>query len=50
MDLDCSGSIDYEEFLAATLNLRLLEQDDLLMMAFQELDTVGCSSSQGLCL
>lgn len=33
-----SGAIDYEEFLAATVNLRLLEREDVLRKLFRELD------------
>lgn len=34
-----SGSIDYEEFLAATLNSRKLENEEQLLKAFEHFDT-----------
>lgn len=40
-DVDGSGSIDYEEFLAATVHMGLLEQGEALMHAFQHLDRVS---------
>ena len=41
LDVDGSGALDYEEFLAATVNLQLLEREDLLAKAFARLDTDG---------
>ena len=40
-DLDGSGAIDYEEWLAATVNLSLLEREDVLARLFQEMDKDG---------
>ena len=40
-DVDGSGAIDYEEFLAATVNWRLLEREDILRKLFTELDEDG---------
>lgn len=34
-DVDGSGAIDYEEFLAATVNMSLLEREEVLMKTFQ---------------
>ena len=38
-DLDGSGSIDYEEFIAATVNLNRLEQETAFQKAFEHFDT-----------
>jgi len=35
----CAGSIDYEEFIAATINLNRLEQEAAYQKAFQVFDT-----------
>lgn len=45
-DVDGSGAIDYEEFLAATVNLSLLEREEVLQKLFIELDAVSsyCSA------
>ena len=34
-----AGSIDYEEFLAATVNLNHLEKEDTMYNAFRHFDT-----------
>lgn len=39
IDLDGNGVVDYEEFLAATMNLSNLEADEKLMRAFSHFDT-----------
>ena len=41
-----SGTIDYEEFIAATINLNRLEQEAAYQQAFQTFDTdnSGCLS------
>lgn len=39
-DVDGSGAIDYGEFLAATVNLALLEREEVLIKVFEELDEV----------
>jgi calcium-dependent protein kinase len=39
-DVDGSGSIEYEEFLAATINMALLEREEVLHKLFVELDVV----------
>lgn len=38
---DISPVFAIQEFLAATINLSLLETEDVLARAFQELDTVS---------
>lgn len=40
-DCDGSGTIDYHEFLASTVNRSLLEREDVLLKLFRELDTDG---------
>jgi calcium-dependent protein kinase len=40
-DMDGSGTIDYNEFLASTVNTRLLQREDLLRKMFLELDVDG---------
>jgi len=37
-DVDCSGTIDYNEFVAATAHVSRLEREDVLMRAFRALD------------
>ncbi len=38
--IECfAGSIDYEEFLAATVNLNHLEKEDTMYNAFRHFDT-----------
>merc|ERR1712072_334674 len=41
VDLDGSGSLDYTEFLAATLNARTYMQEDALWSAFRVFDVDG---------
>ncbi|KDD73135.1 protein kinase, partial [Helicosporidium sp. ATCC 50920] len=41
MDVDGSGGIDYEEFLAATVNLTQLEREETFIKAFRHLDKDG---------
>ena len=40
-DVDNSGSIDYGEFIAATLHLNKVEREDHLFAAFQDFDKDG---------
>jgi calcium-dependent protein kinase len=47
VDMNASGAIDYEEFLAATLHASKIATDEHLQRAFQELDRDG--SGVGLC-
>ena len=46
MSLAIAGTIDYEEFIAATINLNRLEQEAAYQQAFQTFDTdnSGCLS------
>jgi calcium-dependent protein kinase len=37
-DVDCNGTIDYNEFVAATAHVSRLEREEVLMRAFQALD------------
>jgi calcium-dependent protein kinase len=37
-DVDGDGLIDYNEFVAATMQMSKLEQDELLQKAFSQLD------------
>ena len=39
IDVDKNGVVDYEEFLAATMNLFKLQNDEKLMKAFEHFDT-----------
>ncbi len=39
IDIDASGTIDYEEFLAATVNLSQLEKEENMYRAFAHFDT-----------
>ena len=41
VDIDGSGSIDYTEFVMATMNEKLLVTRDRLMMAFKTFDADG---------
>ncbi|PRW33551.1 calcium-dependent kinase [Chlorella sorokiniana] len=41
IDVDGNGVIDYEEFLASTVNLALLEREEVCMKAFAKLDKDG---------
>ena len=43
-DVDGDGFIDYNEFVAATLNVNQLEKEDLIYKAFQEFDEDGSNS------
>ena len=38
IDIDASGTIDYEEFLAATVNLSQLEKEENMYRAFAHFD------------
>ncbi|XP_040997232.1 calcium-dependent protein kinase SK5 [Juglans microcarpa x Juglans regia] len=40
-DINCSGTIDYGEFLAATLHLNKLEREENLLLAFSFFDKDG---------
>lgn len=40
-DVDGNGVIDYEEFVASTVNLALLEREEICVKAFQKLDKDG---------
>lgn len=44
MDVDGSGSIDYTEFLAATLDKKQYQQESICWAAFQVFDTDGSGS------
>eukprot|EP00884_Botryococcus_braunii_P005512 jgi/Botrbrau1/14962/Bobra.0018s0065.1 len=39
IDIDASGTIAYDEFLAATIHQCQLEKDDVMLRAFQSFDT-----------
>ena len=43
-DVDGDGVIDYNEFVAATMNVNQLEKEDLIHKAFKEFDTDGSNS------
>jgi calcium-dependent protein kinase len=43
-DVDGDGQIDYNEFVAATMNVNQLEKEDLIYKAFQQFDTDGSNS------
>ena len=43
-DVDGDGSIDYNEFVAATMHVSKLEQEELLQRAFRQLDADGSGS------
>lgn len=45
VDLDKSGAIDYEEFLAATLHASKIQADEHLQRAFAEFDTDGSGAA-----
>lgn len=40
-DVDGNGVIDYEEFVASTMNLSMLEREEVCIKAFQQLDKDG---------
>ena len=46
VDMNASGAIDYEEFLAATLHASKISTDEHLQRAFQEFDTDGSGAEQ----
>ena len=46
VDMNASGAIDYEEFLAATLHASKIASDEHLKRAFQEFDTDGSGAEQ----
>lgn len=46
-DVDGDGVIDYNEFVAATINVNQLEKEELIYKAFQEFDE-DCSNSISL--
>jgi calcium-dependent protein kinase len=46
-DVDGDGVIDYNEFVAATINVNQLEKEDLIYKAFQEFDE-DCSNAISL--
>lgn len=39
MDEDSSGSIDYDEFITATINLNMLDREEKMREAFKRFDT-----------
>lgn len=41
IDMNASGAIDYEEFLAATLHASKISSDEHLQRAFREFDADG---------
>lgn len=43
-DVDGDGTIDYNEFVAATINVNQLEKEDLILKAFRKFDTDGSDS------
>ena len=43
-DVDGDGVIDYNEFVAATMNVNQLEKEDLIYKAFQQFDEDGSES------
>eukprot|EP01025_Chloroclados_australasicus_P027070 TRINITY_DN2687_c0_g1_i3.p1 TRINITY_DN2687_c0_g1~~TRINITY_DN2687_c0_g1_i3.p1 ORF type:complete len:486 (-),score=84.59 TRINITY_DN2687_c0_g1_i3:272-1729(-) len=43
-DVDGDGFIDYNEFVAATINQNQLEKEDLIYRAFKEFDTDGSNT------
>jgi calcium-dependent protein kinase len=49
-DVNGDGRVDYEEFLAATLNLNKLEREDIMYRTFQVSASGGESQAQGLLL
>ncbi len=44
VDVDHSGQIDYEEFIAATVNMHKLERESILLDAFKHFDTDSSGS------
>jgi calcium-dependent protein kinase len=46
IDMNASGAIDYEEFLAATLHASKIASDEHLQRAFLEFDTDGSGGHQ----
>lgn len=44
VDVDKSGQIDYEEFIASTVNLHKLEREHILLDAFKHFDTDSSGS------
>lgn len=38
IDLDGNHRLDYEEFLAATIHLHVLDREDIMLAAFQHFD------------
>jgi calcium-dependent protein kinase len=48
VDMNSSGAIDYEEFLAATLHASKIATDEHLQRAFKEFDTDGSGQCVGL--
>ena len=42
IDVDGSGTIDFREFLSATINTKRVVQDDVLRQAFNLFDIVSC--------
>ena len=48
-DLDGDGTINYEEFVACTVSLAKLEQEDAYMRAFQHFDKVRCVVGVAVC-
>ena len=43
-DVDGDGVIDYNEFVAATMNVNQLEKEEVIWRAFSEFDTDGSGS------
>lgn len=42
LDVHGTGTIDYQEFLAATVHTCKLDSEENLHAAFSEMDTIGC--------
>ena len=45
IDIDQSGTIDFKEFLTATINSKKVTQEDVLKQAFNLFDIVSCFKS-----
>jgi calcium-dependent protein kinase len=43
-DVDGDGMIDYNEFVASTINVNQLEKEEIIHKAFQEIDEDGSNA------
>lgn len=50
IDMNASGAIDYEEFLAATLHASKISSDEHLQRAFKEFDSDGSGAERATCV